>query len=1500
MKERAVDISVVIVNYNAAGQLKRCLASIAENTNGLNIETIVVDNASSDDSARMVATYFPYVHVVQNIENHGYTQANNDGIRIALGEYIFILNNDTEIVPGCFEHMIEYARAHPEAGAIAPQLLNPDLTSQGNVKSFPTAASALFGRKSLLTRLFPRNRYSRRYLVYLDHDMSTPFEADYASTAGLLVRKVVLDRVGVFDTDFFCYWSDADLCHRIKNAGWKIVCEPAAKVIHYEGNGGTGTVRRSVLSVVDFNRGAYLYYRKNRLAHPWSPMRLVAFTGLALNAVRQLVWNRYRVFVSERLGHLLNPAGSPRAESAIRALSAGAALAVAVAIILGTQQASAWLFKSPREQAAAGPGEASLAYSETPPTTPDIDWLEAEVSDDETAATAVLPRGDTAPVYSGDTPQTPAAKDPVRPPMRDVRAIAPASQTFGMVTRILDPGDATLDAKIEILRELGVKSVSMDFRWPLIEPENDRWEFASYDTAISKLDAAGIDLVPILAFTAPWASSAPGDATADEVINYPPRKLADYEDFVATVADRYADSITYWQLGLEPDLYKFWRPAPDPAAFVAQFESGAAAIRNSDSLAKVVYPGLTTADKLTYLKETLELGVAESADVFSLHDYENAPEGTFPHETALFVSLVERYAQKPKETWCKEIGWSTYVDSPNTSDDFIEGVDEVTQRDNVVKRWLIARDLPLERTYTWELDDSGTDAYQLLHNFGITRADLTPKAAYFGVQATLPLVDGATTPANSLVSVRPSSDTLEVHAFETSSGALVVGLWDRTGAAGRVEVCVSGDDRTSPQRVDLGGGAPAPVAHTRGTEGLVMPRVEIGASPTVLVFERPALFTVWDSFSPDGDGIADTALIGFRLAAAADETTTVEVLDAGGAVVRSLIASESLTPGDHETKWDGRDALGRVVADASYTVRLRTAGSVYENAVAVDTLAAAVTNVKSAFNFWLPPEKKRPYAFVPLSYSLSEPAHVTVDVFDAAGEFCVQLSSHRLQAAGTNALDWPVAVNEHTDGWYWYRVTARDAAGNVVSRESASPVLVDFHGPVLEQVSCSPVSFTPNTDGIDDVTTLRYRVSEVADIVVAVRDSRGRRFYLYAVRGQRPGEYTYRWNGRAYDPLSRSLYGLPDGMYTLELAAYDANGNASMAEAPVAIAGGDFAGPCVAGLTMTPSSLSVGPAGTDDLGWITFILNERADVVFTATSSDGGSYVVAALTGLEPGQHAVPWDVMVPSPDGGKAFLASGPYRLCATATDPGGNVGTAGVDFSVTSPGPGPNPIDAVSVSPTVVSPNSDGWADVAVMTFELIRRADVIVFLRDESGQRYDLYAKAGLSPGEHRFEWGGTGHLRTTGRQVALGNGVYELGVEAVDTVGNVHRHTGWLTVEGALRPLAVTGAAFEPVIQDYNAPYQEARQLRISYGLTCPADVVISLRSMTGRRYFIAAFEQQSARIHSFEWDGTVHDPVTGNRTRISDGTYTYIIEAVSGPSPAASATGRINIDLAGPR
>jgi GT2 family glycosyltransferase len=279
-----VELSIIIVNFNARAFLEQCLHSIFENPPRISFEVIVIDNGSEDGSVQMVRETFPQVVRIENPVDLHYSKATNQGFIEARGKWLYCLNPDTIVFPETFDSIIRYLEENPEIGAVGNRILNPDLSDQRASRSFPTPMSTLFGRRSLLTKMFPKNRFSQKYMRMDKHGPTEPYEVDWLSSAAMLIRRSVVEEIGGLDETFF-YWVDADWCYRIKNAGWKVFCFSESRVIHDEGKGSGHRGRWTIFqNTINFHYGAYRYYCRYYNLGPLKIMKLVAMIGLFARA----------------------------------------------------------------------------------------------------------------------------------------------------------------------------------------------------------------------------------------------------------------------------------------------------------------------------------------------------------------------------------------------------------------------------------------------------------------------------------------------------------------------------------------------------------------------------------------------------------------------------------------------------------------------------------------------------------------------------------------------------------------------------------------------------------------------------------------------------------------------------------------------------------------------------------------------------------------------------------------------------------------------------------------------------------------------------------------------------------------------------------------------------------------------------------------------------------------------------------------------------------------
>jgi N-acetylglucosaminyl-diphospho-decaprenol L-rhamnosyltransferase len=226
-------LSVIIVNWNVRDLLQRALASVSASWDGKpGLEIIVVDNASHDESVAMLHAGFPEVVVIANTENRGFTGGNNQGLAAATGDFLLLLNPDTEIVDDALPRMVKYLQAHPDVGMVGPQLLNPDGSMQSSRRHFPTLP-VLFLESTWLERLAPRELL-RHYYAQEEPDSAIQ-DVDWITGAAMLTRREAFAQVGGMDEGFFMYSEEMDWCRRIREAGWRVVYFPEAHVVHHEG-----------------------------------------------------------------------------------------------------------------------------------------------------------------------------------------------------------------------------------------------------------------------------------------------------------------------------------------------------------------------------------------------------------------------------------------------------------------------------------------------------------------------------------------------------------------------------------------------------------------------------------------------------------------------------------------------------------------------------------------------------------------------------------------------------------------------------------------------------------------------------------------------------------------------------------------------------------------------------------------------------------------------------------------------------------------------------------------------------------------------------------------------------------------------------------------------------------------------------------------------------------------------------------------------------------------
>ena len=218
-------VSIIITSWNTRTYPEQTLASIRSCLPADIAETIVVDNASADGSAEMVAANFPGVRLLRNARNEGFARANNQGYALSGGTFILLLGSDTLMREGTVETMADYLGTHPSAGAVGCRLLNPDGTPQMSCRRFPRLRDAAATYLSL-------HRLARDY-TYGDFDFHRTQEVDQPAATCLMIRRSVIETTGLFDERYAILYNDVDLCRRIRVAGWSIWYLGSAEIVHH-------------------------------------------------------------------------------------------------------------------------------------------------------------------------------------------------------------------------------------------------------------------------------------------------------------------------------------------------------------------------------------------------------------------------------------------------------------------------------------------------------------------------------------------------------------------------------------------------------------------------------------------------------------------------------------------------------------------------------------------------------------------------------------------------------------------------------------------------------------------------------------------------------------------------------------------------------------------------------------------------------------------------------------------------------------------------------------------------------------------------------------------------------------------------------------------------------------------------------------------------------------------------------------------------------------------
>lgn len=286
----SLDISIIILNYNTRDLLRDCLRSVLTSQMSGGYEVIVVDNRSTDQSAEMVEREFPGVMLIRSPRNGGFSHGNNQGLRLAAGRYVMLLNPDTVLPPDALPVLVSFMDQTPEAGVCGPRLVRADGTLDlACRRSFPTPEVSLY-RLLGLSKLFPKSpRFARYNLTFLDEHKSA--EVDAVVGACMIVRAEAISQAGLLDEQFFMYGEDLDWAYRIKQLGWKVFYNPAVTVLHYKRE---SSRQRPVKTIVEFYRAMLVFHRKHFARKTFFLLNWLIVAGIYLRGGLALLLNRLR------------------------------------------------------------------------------------------------------------------------------------------------------------------------------------------------------------------------------------------------------------------------------------------------------------------------------------------------------------------------------------------------------------------------------------------------------------------------------------------------------------------------------------------------------------------------------------------------------------------------------------------------------------------------------------------------------------------------------------------------------------------------------------------------------------------------------------------------------------------------------------------------------------------------------------------------------------------------------------------------------------------------------------------------------------------------------------------------------------------------------------------------------------------------------------------------------------------------------------------------------
>lgn len=282
-----MDLSIVIVNYNTKKLTIDCIQSVLKSNLSFQYEIFVVDNASSDGSVVQIQNLFPQVHTISNKENVGFSKANNQAIRECNGRYVLLLNSDTIVNDNTLDKVICFMDRETNIGAVGCEVNLADGTlDKACHRGFPTPDASFYYMIGLAQKYPTSPKYNSYHKSYLN--MKEIHDIDCLVGAFMMVRREVIEQVGLLDEEFFMYGEDIDWCYRIKEAGWRIVYNPTVSITHYKG---ASSRKKPFKIVYEFHRAMYIFHKKHFAKKYNFFVNSVVYTGITLKLTLATISN---------------------------------------------------------------------------------------------------------------------------------------------------------------------------------------------------------------------------------------------------------------------------------------------------------------------------------------------------------------------------------------------------------------------------------------------------------------------------------------------------------------------------------------------------------------------------------------------------------------------------------------------------------------------------------------------------------------------------------------------------------------------------------------------------------------------------------------------------------------------------------------------------------------------------------------------------------------------------------------------------------------------------------------------------------------------------------------------------------------------------------------------------------------------------------------------------------------------------------------------------------